>query len=165
MTQLYALTKELATIHNQIIDAEGEITPELEAKLTAIKIPFEDKVKSISTWTLDLDGDVEKIDKEIARLQKHKQVTNNLATRLKEYVKKNMEAAEITKIKSPTLTVSIAASPASVEIYAETLLPPKFIVTEVNYIPDKKAIKAALQSGEVVEGAKLITDKTHLRIK
>ncbi len=76
-----------------------------------------------------------------------------------------MEQADVQKIESPTVTLRIQKNPPSVEILAEDQLPARFIkikqITEI----DKTGMLAALKNGEAVTGARLVTEKTHLRIR
>jgi hypothetical protein len=105
------------------------------------------------------------IETEIARLQRKKKVAENLRTRLTAYIKSCMEQADVPKIESPTITLRIQKNPPSVEILAEDQLPAKFIrikqITEL----DKTGMLVALKNGEDVPGARLVTERTHLRIR
>ena len=161
---LYEMSRELEVINDQIITADGEITPDLESRLDAVSLDFRAKSHGIAKWTLELTGTSELIDMEIARLHKKKRAAENLRTRLMEYVKSCMETADVQKIELPTVTIRIQKNPASVEVVDETKLPASYIrikqVTEV----DKKAILSALKNGDDIPGARLIDNKTQLRI-
>lgn len=73
-----------------------------------------------------------------------------------------MNAADLTKIKTATASVSIASLRPSVVVTDETALPDQFI--RVKREADKAAIKAALEAGESVPGASLSNGGTTLRI-
>ncbi len=165
MTALYELSTELATINDAIISADGEIAPDLEARLDSVSLDFRSKSQNIAKWTLDLAGVEATIDTELSRLQRKKQVAENLRKRLLGYVKQCMEVADVQKIESPTLTIRIQKNPPSTEIVAEDQIPARFVrikqVTEI----DKPGILSALKAGEDVPGARLISDRTHLRIR
>jgi hypothetical protein len=165
MTNLYEMSTELATINNEIISADGELTPDLEARLDSVSLDFKAKSHGIAKWTLDIAGVESMIETEIARLQRKKRVAENLRTRLLAYIKDCMEQADVQKIESPTITLRIQKNPPSVEILAEDQIPAKFTrikqITEI----DKTGMLAALKTGEEVPGARLVTEKTHLRIK
>ncbi len=165
MAHLYELSTELATINDEIISADGELTPDLEARLDSVALDFRAKSQGIAKWTLDIAGVESMIETEIARLQRKKKIAENLRTRLLAYVKACMEQADVQKIESPTITLRIQKNPSSVEILAEDQLPAKFIrikqITEL----DKTGMLAALKNGEEVSGARLVTERTHLRIR
>lgn len=163
--QLYKLTDEIALITDTIIDAEGEISPELERRLDATKIEFKEKSTAIAKWTFDIAGTEAALDEEIKRLQHKKKVAANLQERLKAYVKSCMERSGIFKIESPTVTLAIQRNPPSIEIVDEEMIPVSFKNEKIIISIDKAGIKSAIEKGETVPGAKMITDKTHLRIR
>ena len=69
----------------------------------------------------------------------------------------------ITKAEGKLFSFCVQKNPPSVEIENADAIPAEFI----SYVPqvDKTAIKTALQEGKEVAGAKLINNKTHLRIR
>lgn len=165
MAHLYEMSTELALINDEIVGADGELSPDIEARLDAVSLDFRAKSQGIAKWTLDIAGVESMIETEIARLQRKKRVAENLRTRLTAYIKACMEQANVQKIESPTLTLRIQRNPPSVEILAEDKLPAKFIhikqITEI----DKTGMLTALKNGDEVPGAKLVTERTHLRIR
>ncbi len=165
MAHLYELSTELALLNDEIISADGELSPDLEARLDNVSLDYRAKSQGIAKWTLDIAGAESMIDTEIARLQRKKRVAENLRTRLTAYIKTCMEQADVQKIESPTITLRIQKNPPSVEILAEDQLPARFIrikqITEL----DKTGMLFALKNGEDIPGARLVTEKTHLRIR
>lgn len=106
------------------------------------------------------------IDEQIKRLQEYKRITKNKIDRYKEYVKTNMEVLGIDKIQNELGTLSIAKSPISIEIVDPEKVPPEYKqeVIEVKILKDK--IKNNFkETGEIIDGVKVITDNTNLRIK
>jgi hypothetical protein len=165
MSHLYELSKELAVINDEIISADGELSTDLEARLDSVSLDFRAKSQNIAKWTLNIAGVETMIETEIGRLQRKKKVAENLRTRLTAYVKRCMEQADVLKIESSTITLRIQKNPPSSDIFAEDQLPAKFIhikqITEL----DRTGILAALKNNETVPGARLITERTHLRIR
>lgn len=163
MSDLYNLSVELAIINNEIIDAEGEISTELEKRLDASTLAIRDKIHSIGKWTLNLDGKTEAIDKEINRLQHKKKMTENLNNRLQNYIRQAMERADIHKIEYPTFTVAVQKNPPSVEIQNDEVVPNAYKTIKQTISVDKRRILEDLKAGQKIEGCNLITGKTHLR--
>lgn len=171
MSKLYELSTELAKIHDELITADGELTPDLEKRLDEVNLALTQKATGLRKWLVNIDGDIDALDAEISRLQKIKTVHKHLYERLKAYIKLNMEVAGKPKIETPIGTFSIAKNPTSLELIPEdgsgipdefkTLIPAHYELTS----DDKKRIKEALEEGYEVPGAKLITNKTNLRIK
>lgn len=94
-----------------------------------------------------------------------KKAIDNKNAKFKEYVKQNMEELELQKIDTELGTLSIAKNPASVEIYDESMIADEYKKEKVTVTIDKTAIKNAIKEGKEVEGARLVEDKTSLRIK
>lgn len=165
MTNLYELSTELATINNDLVDSDGEISEALEARLDAAQLGFHAKVEGIAKWMLDIEGVEGAIDGEIARLQRKAKCAAALRERLKAYVKESMERAGVQKVESATVTLRIQKNPPSVDVLDEKKLPGRFVTVVQTIKVDKGAVLTALKSGEDVPGAVLVSDKTHLRIK
>lgn len=163
--KLYELSTELAKVNEEIISADGEISTELEVKLDQLNLELSQKAQGIRKWFAILDGDMAALDEEIKRLQKIKKTTENLEERLKAYVKHNMEVADTKKIQTPIGTFTIQSNPPSVEVISADMIPEQFIDTTIVKTPNKARIKDAISEGYDVPGAKLVTDKTHLRVK
>ncbi len=164
--KLYDLTDKLAKVEQEILLAGGEITDEIERRLDEANLAIRDKAEGIGKWMLNLDGDVEAIDKEIARLTARKKTRVNLQARLMEYLKAAMDHAEIHKLDCGTFSITIQKNPASVEITDGEKIPTKYLTiipqtTKVNKVEVLKDLK----KGDEVVGARLINDKTHLRLR
>ena len=162
---LYETSKELATINDEIISESGEISPDLEAKLDALQLSFNDKVSNIGRWALNVIRKEDVLSAEIERLQKRKATFEKLRDRLKDYVKMCMQVADKKKIELAQFTVYVQSNPPSVEIVDPQVLPSHYVkIIQATNI-DRAAILQDLKQGRPVAGARLITDKTHLRIR
>jgi len=160
---IYKIQNEFQLIIAEVINNEGEITPELETALTINKEQLQSKAVDYCYVIKQLDYDCEQIDNEIARLNKLKKVRANLTDRLKNTVSSAMQLYEVEKIETPLIKLSFRNS-ESVEITNESQLDSRFIVTKTVTSPDKKAIKDAIKNGELVEGATISYNK-NLQIK
>jgi hypothetical protein len=160
---IYKIQNEFQLIIAEVINNEGEITPELETALTINKEQLQSKAVDYCYVIKQLDYDCEQIDNEIARLNKLKKVRANLTERLKNTVSSAMQLYEVEKIETPLIKLNFRNS-ESVEITNEQQLDACFIVTKTVTTPDKKAIKDAIKSGVFVEGATISYNK-NLQIK
>lgn len=178
---LYNLTKELVTVNNTITEAEGELTPDLEADLDRLNLEIAVKAITIGKWILNLGADELAIKNEIDRMKNKKRVAENLRERLKKYVRDCMIATGRKKIETPTLRVTVQKSNPSVEIENEEAVPARFKTVETVVKIDKKELlkefktleaekKELEKAGISVEdfqgipGAKLIENNYHIRI-
>lgn len=162
--KLYELSKDLAIINDELITAEGEITPGLEARLDAVNLALAEKATGIRKWFAKIETDADALDKEIARLKKMRDLNDKLTDRLKDYIKQNMETADLKKIETPIGTFSIQKSPDSVEILDPLMIPAEYKESRVVVDISKAKLKDALKAGANIPGAAL-NSKTHLRIK
>lgn len=163
---LYELSNELACINDEIINAQGEITEELEARLDTLNLALDKKAEGIGRWMLNLTGRQESLNKEIDRLTARKKAAKNLQGRLKEYIKDCMNLVGKIKLEFSALTLRVQKNPASVEIVDEKAIPAKYLtIIPEQKIVDKKAVLDDLKKGVRVEGAVLVNDKTHLRLR
>ena len=162
---LYSLSNEVEKVIQEVVFADGELSPDLEQQLDKISGDFKAKAGNIAKWCLNLDANVPGLEQEITRLQKRLKVQGNLNQRLKNYIKYCMENAGLHKLDMGTFTISIAKNPPSVEVVTEELLPSKYIRVVQTQSVDKKQLLQDLKDGEKIEGAVLITDKTRLTIR
>lgn len=161
MTALHVLTGELLEL------ARNEDLPPdaIRDTIEAIQGTIEEKAKSLADWSLDMDGDIEKIDAAIDRLAQRKKHIQARKESLIEYIKSNMEASGIKKISCPLFTITYVEGPDVVEIIEEAEIPDDYVNVKTTIIPDKNLIKKALKDGYEVAGARLGKGKSSLRIK
>ncbi len=160
---IYQIQNEFQLIIAEVINNEGEITPEIETALTINKEQLQSKAVDYSYVIKQLDSDCEQIDAELKRLQQLKKVRTNLSDRLKNTISNAMNLYEVEKIETPLIKLLFRNS-ESVEITNESQLDACFIVTKTVTSPDKKAIKDAIKNGEIVTGATISYNK-NLQIK
>ena len=160
---IYKIQNEYQLLINQIIEAEGEMTYEIQQALEINEQQLQSKAIDYCYVIKQLDSDCEQIDAELKRLQQLKKVRTNLAERLKDTISNAMNLYEVEKIETPLIKLSFRNS-ESVEITNESQLDACFIVTKTVSTPDKKAIKDAIKNGVFVEGATISYNK-NLQIK
>ena len=144
-----------------------EMTQEEISKIgEELSIALQNKSTNIIAYYQEQNSLLTAIDEQIKRLQEYKKITKNKIDNYKDYVKNNMNILGIEKIQTELGTISVANSPVSVEIIDVDKIPDEYkkIVTEVTI--DKNKIKDNFKAtGEIVEGVKIVTDNTYLRIK
>ena len=138
---------------------------ELKECLDSIEEAIEEKGSNIVAVLNSLESDTTALDTEIKRLQARKKAITNNSVRLKEYLRYNMEATGITKIKHPLFSITLEKPTVTAEIVDVDFLPEEYVTTEVKFNPDKRAILKALKDGEDIPGAVLSTGKSRLLIK
>ena len=162
---LYNITDRFVEIMDKV--QEGEITEEQYNKLgQELAIALQNKSIGIIGYVQNEEALIDAVDVQIKRLQDlKKQKTNNL-DKFKQYVKENMEKLGITKLETEIGKMSIAKNPLSIEIANEDEIPSEFKQEVMTVKIDKTAIKNHFkETGEIVPGTRIISDKTSLRIK
>lgn len=161
---LYNITNSFITLFEKA--ENGELTQEeIQEQGNDLALALKNKSTSIIGYVRNSELMSEAIKNEIDRLTAMKKAVDNRIDKFKEYVKENMQHLEVEKIETEIGTLSIAKNPASVEIYDETLITDEYKKEKVTISIDKTAIKNDLKAGKEVQGARLVEDKTSLRIK
>lgn len=162
MTRLYDLAAAYKTIADLIDhDDDNDWAPALETLTGSI----EDKCQNIAGLIRSLEAESVSCEVESARLLTKAKVNRNAASRLKDYLKANLEAAGLDKVKAGVFTVALQASPPSCQVEDESLVPTiyKRLIPE-RWEIDKRAIVDAWKAGVEVAGA-VIRQSRHLRIR
>lgn len=145
MTQLYAMTAQMVELAAMLDTDDEGLKQAIQDTIGAIQGEFGEKADSIVMLRRNIEGDVLAIDSEIDRLSELKRIKNNSIAQLTNYLKRNMEAADITSIKRPLFSITLAKGSESVIVDKEDDLPDDFTVVKTSINPDKKAIAARLK--------------------
>ena len=160
---IYQIQNEFQLIIAEVINNEGEITPDLETALAINKEQLEQKGINYAFIIKEIR------DRKLARknyldkLKKDNDIDDKIENELINRLSLAMQLFEVEKIETPLIKLSFRNS-ESVEITNESQLDACFIVTKTVSTPDKKAIKDAIKSGVFVEGA-TISYNRNLQIK
>lgn len=144
----------------------GELTQEeIQEQGNDLAIALRNKSTSIIGYVRNLDLTSDAIKSEIDRLTAMKKAIDNRNVKFKKYVKQNMEELGLEKIETELGVLTIAKNPASIDVYDENLITDEYKKEKITVSIDKTAIKNAIKEGKEIQGARLIEDKTSLRIK
>ena len=159
---LYTITNAFPALMEQEEMTEEEKT-KVEEELTTL---LNEKSQSIIGYTKNIELTIEAMKTEEKRISDNRKILENRLAKFKEYVKECMEKGGFTKIETELGQLSIAKNPMSVEIENEEKIPNEFKVEVVTTKVDRTAIKNHFkETGELIPGIKIITEKTNLRIK
>lgn len=161
---LYDINRNYADLFDKFDD--GEIsTEELKEKGEFLAKELKEKSKGIIGFQKNVELTISAYKEEEERLKERRKSLENKLEKFKQYVMNNMKEMGIEKIETPLGILSISKNPVSVEITDEKMIPEEYLIIEQVKKPNKKAIKEALQSNIDVQGVRLVSDKTSLRIK
>ena len=162
---LYNITDKFIEIMDKVQD--GEITEEEYNELgQELAVALQNKSIGIIGYIQNKEALIDAVDTQIKRLQELKKAESNSIDKFKQYVKENMEKLGIQKLETEIGKMSITKNPLSIEIQNEDERPAEFKQEVVTTKIDKTAIKNYFkETGEIVPGVRIISDKTSLRIK
>lgn len=161
MTALHELTGRFLELANDEDIPADAIRDTLESMEGDIK----SKALSLADWSLDLDGNIEKLDAAIERLEAKKKQIKTRKESLIEYLRMNMEATGINKIQCPLFTITLVAGRESVAISDQDSIPDEFLNVKTTMTPDKAEIAKAIKDGKEVPGAFMQKGQSSIRIK
>lgn len=159
---LYNITNGFTVLMEQ-----EEMTEEEKVKVyEELTNLLNEKSQSIIGYTRNIELLIEAMKTEEKRIVDNRKSLENRLAKFKEYVKDCMEKGGFSKIETELGQLSIAKNPMSVEIENEDVIPNEFKIEVVTTKVDKTAIKKHFkETGEIVDGTKIIDNKTSLRIK
>ena len=111
---LYQRTQALTDRDALIADADGEITPEIEAQMAELRGSFDDKVDACVAKMRELQATADACMKEAERFEARCDRLNARAEWLKRYVHTQMTLANVTKVEGRTAVVTRVLNPPKV---------------------------------------------------
>lgn len=162
MNTLYDIRCKFAELMNN-----DELTEEQVQELgTELAGELQNKSSNIVGYIINSESLLEDIKVEEERLANLRKTGENKLAKFKEYVKGNMEALGLTKIQTKLGTLSVNKNPISIEVIDDEKIPSEFKKEKITISVDKTAIKNHFTTtGELVEGVKIIDNKTSLRVR
>lgn len=125
--------------------------------LEGMRGEMQEKCTSVAAFIRNTESLAAQIKQAEEAMATRRKALEKRAESIREYLLTNMQRTGINKIESPWFKIAIQKNPASVVIDDPIMLDSRFLrqPEPPPPAPDKKAIKEALQAGEVVEGAHL----------
>lgn len=159
MSALYELTADFKAVAARLEEMEMDADT-IRDTLDGYGADFDNKVVAIASLIRNLEATAASIKEAEAQMEARRKAMEERASWLSRYVIDNMRAIGKTEIACPLFAVKVKTNQPSVVISESCDLPTRFITQKLVVSPDKKALKAALESGEVVEGVSLVRSNT-----
>jgi len=163
MASLYEMTKQFEELNSKI--ENGEIPEDaIGDTLDAMELTIKDKSNNVSAFILNQKSKVKEIKEAMQAMQKRMKSEQKKIEWLEKYLLDNMIKSGIQELECPQWKVKVGKNPPSVELHEDAveLLDEKYITQKVTRTPNKKEIKKAIQQGEKISGAALVS-KPNLR--
>lgn len=127
---------------------------------------LKNKSTNIIAYIINSESLLERMKMEEERLKSLRKLGEEKIEKFKKYVKENMETLGLQKIQTELGNLMIAKNPISVEIIDEDKIPKEFKEEVTTIKINKKAISDYFkETGEIVDGVNIVSDKTSLRVK
>lgn len=158
--KLYEINEEIQKLFDLDPDAETHLVdPETgevifgtaDEIFNQLALAWDQKVEGIALMIKNNIAEAEAIRAEEIKLADRRRVKENTVARLKEFLSQELNG---TKFESAKVKISYRKS-TSVDIKADAEIPVQYL--RVKTEPDKTAIKKALEVGEEIPGAELVT--------
>lgn len=157
------LARELREICWRIDELDGELDADIEEQLDATEAALEEKVERVLGVADDYEAKAGVFSERAKRFSAKACALGNQAKRLRAYVLRSMQEAEITRMSTDSYpAVTVRKTPPAVEVDAVIFLPWAEETGAENYLrrkdptPNKTEIKAALKGGTEVPGCELV---------
>lgn len=163
--KLYELTEELEQAYDLFVesaDEDGVIPDDVMEAFNKVSAMFDEKVAGMGQMIKRIESKIDICKKEEERIYKIRKSFEKKIEYLKSYIINNMQAVGKKKVETLQGKLLLTKSKA-VNLLDMGMLNEKFKLSEITIKADKKAIKEAIENGELVEGAELV-ENTSLRI-
>lgn len=162
---LFQIATEYRHITDVLMDAgvdEQTLADTLEAEVW----PLELKAQNYGFVIRNLQATAASIKDAEDQMKARRQAIEKRAAGLLDRLKTGLEIAGVSKLECPHFALTIKKNPVAVDIFEPGLIPAEFMrqPEPPPAVPDKTAIKAALQAGRDIPGA-LLANGTRLEIK
>ncbi len=162
MAKLYEISERYQNLANLLEDEMIDKKLVYEA-LKGVGDEFFDKALNVARFIKNLEADAKVIKEEKDRLYKLETAYKRKRDWLKDYLEREMKAANVMKINDPVMPITFRKCPPSVSIEEEEIIPNKYKITQAPKV-DKQKILDALKQGQRVPGARLVDDRVYLKI-
>ena len=160
-TTIFEIGNEYQNIIALIGQNNGEMSDDLHEAYINSRDELNNKAKAYIYVIRNKENLISNIDAEIDRLKEMKKRTENEIDRIKNYL--SMAVDTFGNFETGLHKISNRIS-KSVEITDCNQLPKEYLKEKIEISADKTAIKKAIESGENISGALLVT-KSNLQIK
>jgi DNA repair ATPase RecN len=160
-TTIFEIGNEYQNIISLIEQNNGEMSDDLHEAYINSRDELNNKAKAYIYVIRNKENLISNIDAEIDRLKEMKKRTENEIDRIKNYL--SMAVDTFGNFETGLHKISNRIS-KSVEVTDYNQLPKEYLKEKIEISADKTAIKKAMESGENISGALLVT-KSNLQIK
>lgn len=158
MTTLYELSDKMLSaleIFSDMSECSDAEKAEAQVIINQITENFNDKAVSVAMFIRNIEVEAEAIADAKKSMDAREKALKAKAARLKNYLLSEMKRTDTKQIKCPYFVLSVRENPVSVVISPSAVIDTDLLLPPKPQEPNKRAIKAAIESGRVVFGCTL----------
>ena len=162
---VFDIVDEMERIDALLEESSGELTDEIEEALSSVKGKFDDKVRKIGSYVLQLKAQQKVAQEEAARIKDLVKIRSNKTERIKNLLKFMLESTGRTRVETPIFNVTIVENsvPSIRWVGPKEEIPEAFLVTKHSF--DSVVAKAYLKEHQKLPDGFEVDRGTHVRIK
>lgn len=145
MTSLYAMTEQMRELASMLESDDEGLVRAIQDTMQGVKGEITSKAEAIVMLSRNMSGDIAALDIELDRLGELKRVRENGLKKLMDYLKRNLEAADIKSIDHPLFKITLVAGTEKCIIDDEKAVPDDYVSVKTAITPDKRLILAKLK--------------------
>lgn len=157
---LVTLANEAAEIERLLIESDGELTPEVESRLTVTGLDLPAKVENYSHILQRVEMMAEHYKRQSQFFQKLAKTCDNFEIALKENIKTSMTILNVSEIEGESIVYKLTQSNPKLIIDNPADVPEEYKTEVVETVIDNKTLKDHLVTGLPVKGAHLEITKS-----
>jgi len=158
--KLYEIAEDYRQALEELTDLDDEAVVDT---LDALKGELQVKATNIIQYTQEMGVSIQGMKDAERRMAARRKVAENKMNRILEYVKHVMESANVLKVETAEMEISIVNNPPKVVVETEEIIPEEYFTEVITMKLDKAKLKESLKK-ESIMGAKLVQE-TRIKIK
>lgn len=170
MPTLYEISTQFQQIECELVENEGELSPELEKFLTEMVAQREEKLEGYGRYIAEVENRAAARKAEAARLSALAKRDEGITKLLKDRLLKCFQVNDWKKVETPSFSFTLANNGGALPMIVnpEWELDPAKAPEQFHKIAiqiDREAIREALRNDEKVPGCAMAERGQHLRIR
>lgn len=155
--KLYEIKNRMIEVLLDSTEDENDLSDAFLQRINELEIDFEEKAVNVAAHIKNMEADLEAFANYLEKMKKKKKAIENKIESLKKYLTRNLQELKYTKIESPAFNITLGAS-HRVVLDPIKHLPDEYMISRIEYIPNKVLIGLDLEQGKEIEGAYLETN-------
>jgi hypothetical protein len=152
---LYDIVAEANQIEKMLLESGGELDHGIEAYIASVDADLAAKADGYHAVMGRAESGAEYFKKRADEFYAAAKVLSTFQVRLKDRIKAAMQAMGKTEVAGEDVVFKLSRVKPSLVIENEDHLPKSFVMVVTEHVPDKNAIRTALEQGFEVPGASL----------